>query len=47
MSTKKMNNQNLDDMLLDSVPKKIKKCSIVVSSRVMTEGHKKQNNLFG
>ncbi len=36
----KINNFNLDDMLLDSVPKKIKKCSIVVSSKVMTDGHK-------
>ena len=38
----KENNQNLDDMLFSPIPKKIKKCSIIISSKVMTEGHKKR-----
>ena len=38
----KVNNLNLGDYLFSPVPKKTKKCSIIVSTKIMTEGHKKR-----
>ena len=38
---KKINNLNLSDYLFSTIPKKTKKCSIVVSTKIMTEGHKR------
>ena len=39
---KKVNNDYLTDMLFYEVPKKYKKCSIILSSKQMIEGHKKR-----
>ena len=36
----KNSNNSLDDILFAPVPKKVKKCSIIVSSKTMTVGHK-------
>ena len=39
----KINNLNLSDYLFSTIPKKkSKKCSIIVSTKIMTEGHKKR-----
>ena len=38
----KINNLNLSDYLFSTIPKKTKKCSIIVSTKIMTEGHKKR-----
>ena len=39
---KKINDKNLQDFLFSPVPKKKKNCSIIVSTKIMTEGHKKR-----
>lgn len=38
----KLNNLNVSDYLYSSIPKKTKKCSIIVSTKIMTEGHQKR-----
>jgi hypothetical protein len=38
----KQNNLNLSDYLFSPIPKKTKKCSIIVSTKIITEGHKRR-----